>query len=1099
MTSDSFLTSLQGTLKKCRSPRDVLSTAASHVGALLLCDEVTIKFLHSGEVIEASWEALHHTNGYHHNQLPDAQQVGGFLPLYISDTGRPTAAPEISRAFARSGVRSVAIANLNSKAESWIRCLYRQGYHRWRTEDKIILSAIGPCIEASLATTTQEKITKKEDLKPLRIPRSETAAAQAGISPQKTKLNLKEPLVDTLAEAKRQYTRLLEYGNFLLVKTDAAFNVIDVIGDSESLLGITPGEFLSDRSVWARFLGTAERRILFQKLSLISASPSELQEEVRIINARTGEEKWILLRAVPTIGADGDLVGWEGYGVDITERRAAQDLLMAQTRRLEALFEVSRSLQFQVDPALITLRGLQALIKATGSSGGFAFLFDPSIGTSELVAAEGLPRDRIEIINSRMHSNTDLFRAIDGKDIVHITDSQEIRALLPEIAGMRSLLLVPLLSEQSQVGVLVLFSKAASTYAESDKDLSKTVSSQIALLSRQAQYYSSEKSDAQSIAALYRLSHELSKYFTPREVAEHAFPVIQEELSCKRIWLGVVNESRTHIAGQAGFGPGLRGAIVRSQIELDLRHDFLDEAIRTRKPVIVPAGQQMQCSGFNRILEKLSLGTFLIVPLVSLGQVVGVLIVEPSIPSLFFAQRKLALLTSMANEIATVILARRFESKMADAEKMRMAGLLASGVAHNFNNVLQAIMGQASLIELQAEKGSATARASKLILDAAQKGGSLVAQLVTFSSRSAFTLKSIGVNQFFMESREFYKSVLGTNILLEMDLEESAPQVSGDPAQLQQVITNMLINARDAIGDKETGFVRVQTRRVRVRSAEVDPELPPGVYVRIDVEDNGRGMDPADRARCFEPFFTTKVSDPSTGIGVTGSGLGLSSAYSIVKRHEGVITVRSTLGEGTVFSVYLPVAEKEAGDSQAGYEASELVRTGGVLGRTKPAEEKRLDVILYSGDEGLASAVRFAAESVGLTAATCGALSRFKSLLKDNEPFQGTLIIDGDEAEISESFIKGDLSTLKAGDSKLFIATNRKLEWESKAGGVANIRIIEKPTGQWSIYSVANTFLRGPKGELRGQIETLVDETSQGVSPKIAVDAHEDTLRESGV
>jgi hypothetical protein len=137
------------------------------------------------------------------------------------------------------------------------------------------------------------------------------------------------------------------------------------------------------------------------------------------------------------------------------------------------------------------------------------------------------------------------------------------------------------------------------------------------------------------------------------------------------------------------------------------------------------------------------------------------------------------------------------------------------------------------------------------------------------------------------------------------------PDAILDPSQIQQVVTNLLMNAKEAIEGRNDGMVSITVSRVRLRSAEVDPELAPGVYVRIDVKDNGHGMNGEQQLRCFEPFYTTKNVDPGTGVGLGGSGLGLSAAYSIVRQHHGLITVSSEVGEGSTFSIYLPIQTPE--------------------------------------------------------------------------------------------------------------------------------------------------------------------------------------------
>ncbi|NDC38338.1 MAG: GAF domain-containing protein, partial [Proteobacteria bacterium] len=472
--------------------------------------------------------------------------------------------------------------------------------------------------------------------------------------------------------------------------------------------------------------------------------------------------------------------------------------------------------------------------------------------------------------------------------------------------GLKSALFAPLVYEGRNLGCIALFSKRRSRYQGADIELLNATVQQLSLAIRTAEALSAERRQATMVSALYQLSHELSRLMTPREMAAHAFPIVRRELACKRMWLGILNDPGTHLLGQAGYGPGVRRALIDLQVNLSEPHEFMDEAVRRKEAVIVPAGTPMHCSGLDRLAARLELGMLVIVPLVSLGKVVGIMLLEPAMPSMAVVQRKLPLLQNMAAEIGTILLARRFEAKMAESDKMRMAGVLASGVAHNFNNLLQAIMGQASLIEMQLSKDSPSLQSTKMILEAAGRGAALIKQLMSFSMQGGSVRRTLSVNSTLGDSKELYQSLLGSRIAFSTQLSDGLPPIYADQGQLQQVITNLLMNAKEAIGDRKGGQVQVTTSEVRVRPGELDPELAPGIYVRVDVQDNGAGMDPERLAHCFEPFYTTKDLDVRTGVGLNGAGLGLSSSYSIVKQHEGLMTARSRAGEGSVFSVYLP-------------------------------------------------------------------------------------------------------------------------------------------------------------------------------------------------
>jgi signal transduction histidine kinase len=353
----------------------------------------------------------------------------------------------------------------------------------------------------------------------------------------------------------------------------------------------------------------------------------------------------------------------------------------------------------------------------------------------------------------------------------------------------------------------------------------------------------------------------------------------------------------------------MRSSIAKVQIELDLRHDSLDQAIKTKQPVVVANIDNNECSGLNKFIKRLQIGVMVIVPLTALGQVVGVLVLEPLVASVSYAQKNLSLFASIGAELGSLVLARRFESRIADAEKMRMASLFASGVAHNFNNMLQAIMGQASLIEIQVDRDSPIAQSARVINEAVSRGASLVQQLKGFSNTALVDRKNFNIQRLLTDSKLLYESILGNQIKLEIEVEGEARDVYADEGQIQRALTNILVNAKEALLNIKSPSVIIKASIERLRSGEVHPELAPGAYVSVSITDNGPGISAEKIHRIFEPFYTTKGVDASTGVGLTGSGLGLSAAYSILKQHDGIITARSEEGRGATFTLYLPVSK----------------------------------------------------------------------------------------------------------------------------------------------------------------------------------------------
>lgn len=938
-----------------------------------------------------------------------------FLPLFESDTERTVLAPNVGEMLSSSGVHSYALVSMSFDSGEFLvfELQFQSRYHQFRKSDQDIFSSL----HLILKSWFQNQTIKNE--------------------PSKSEVDVHS--------FEGEYAKLLKHGNLIIIRTDPELHVTDVVGDTSQLFGIDAAGFLNRAEVWTEFLHPQDRKKLIASLNRGRVKVSVVDAEVRIVHQKNAVTRWISLRAVPITDSVGKFIGWEGFGVDITERKLVEERLERSRSRLHTLYQVTQGVAPTMEPAQVVTRGLQSLAFATRASEAFVALMDKNSEALEIVATIGISESEMSILDKEVRSNR-FFALVHSRlaEPTILESSKAISEFLGVTLPAQRGILVPISEGDTLYGVLGLFTPSFSQLRVEDSDLSIAVGRQLALTIRHAEHLVEEREGTAQISVLYRLSHELSKYLTPREIAEHSFPIIQEEFPCKRIWIGTTNEQRTHIAGQAATGPGMRAAIARAQIELELRHDFLDEALRTQLPVIVPVGAPKDCSGFNRLMERLKPGLMIIVPLVSLGQSVGVIVLEPAATSQSAAQRKLPLLTRMAGEIATVLLARRFESKIADADKMRMAGVLASGVAHNFNNLLQAVMGQASLIEMQSSVGSSTARSAKMIMEAATRGASMVAQLLTFSSGGTTTRESLEVNQLLHESMEFYRSILGKGISFSLDLEAEVPAVHGNYSQVQQALTNLLLNAKDAVSNQEEPKVVISTRSVRLKSGEVDPELPPGQYIRIDVEDNGVGMTLEQQRRCFEPFYTSKKPGSNEGAN-SGVGLGLSSAYSLIKNHFGSIVVESSPRQGSKFSVYLPIPLRATSEDHAKEELEVPV----------------CDVLIVGEDERFIDTVKVIIESMGLTAqSTNQALSSLKAM-KEQNLLPSVVIVDADTAEQNgDSVIDADIEE----SIRVLIATEDLQKWEGKIPpGSKQFRLFRKPFGAWSIYAALSGF--APKND----------------------------------
>ena len=246
----------------------------------------------------------------------------------------------------------------------------------------------------------------------------------------------------------------------------------------------------------------------------------------------------------------------------------------------------------------------------------------------------------------------------------------------------------------------------------------------------------------------------------------------------------------------------------------------------------------------------------------------------------------------------------RLQDQLRQAQKMEAVGLLAGGVAHEFNNLLTVIQGNSELGLQQLQPEQPPYHELSTIQRSARRGAVLTQQLLAFSRRQTLQQRALDLNQLLTDFVSAYSSVIGVQVDTRLELSPGLPPVRGDPGALEQVLMNLTLNARDAM--PQGGTLRLATALVHVDDPDGrgQPGCKPGDYVRLSVIDSGVGMDAATREHLFEPFFTTKEVGK-------GTGLGLSMVYGIVLQHHGWIDVASVKGQGTRFDVYLPV-EREA-------------------------------------------------------------------------------------------------------------------------------------------------------------------------------------------
>ena len=588
------------------------------------------------------------------------------------------------------------------------------------------------------------------------------------------------------------------------------------------------------------------------------------------VKGKAGQWQWVYVRgkSVKT-DQDGNTLRMAGTIIDVTPRKAAEvelaktleDLKRAQTET-EALLEASKTLLEVGSFESAAARIFNCCKRVIGCDAGYVAILWENSQESEILyldpgndactVAPGVPMPLRGLTGVAVRSGRPVF---DN----NFLDSQSNSLLPPGHVKLESVLFAPLTIQGSVVGLLGIANKEGG-FNEHDADLARAFAefSAIGLLR------------ARSGKAL---EESAVKYRTLIDALPISVAIVQDEK------LAFINRAGAQMVA-CDDPQEIVGQDARRFLSDKEKEAFSDFTRRRRQ------GDPSMPKHYTSELARCNGDTF---------------------PAEIFVET-ITFEGGPAEQIIAIDISdrRRLEEQLRHSQKMEAVGTLAGGIAHDFNNLLQIISGHAELLSLELGDRNQGAPELRAIIYSAERGAELVNNILTFSRRVEPSFQVMDLNQEVQVAERILYRTIPKMIELELRLQEPLMAIEADKSQIEQMLLNLALNAKDAM--PEGGKLTFETRNVHLNedycTSHVD--LSQGDYVLLHVRDTGKGMDKETMSHIFDPFYTTKKPGE-------GTGLGLSTVFGIVKMHHGHIICYSEPGSGTSFKIYFPAAQTESG------------------------------------------------------------------------------------------------------------------------------------------------------------------------------------------
>ncbi|MCI0604132.1 MASE1 domain-containing protein [bacterium] len=681
----------------------------------------------------------------------------------------------------------------------------------------------------------------------------------------------------------------------------------------KSILGFTAEEWTSDSQLWSRHVHPDDREEVLSKGMRSSLSGKPFVCEYRMFG-RDGNIVWFRDEGNVIRDKGRKTVFIQGIMLDITERKRAE-LLQAILHRLAEKTSVTQNMeQFYA----VVHENISELIDARNF---YIALYDPSTQTFSFPYISSEKTDTLDL---RRAANALNFYVLSNGAL--LADAEKIRELVKsgvipeEETSYLSWLGVPLKSGENTLGVI-----AVQSYLEEKKflpaDLNALVlvSDEVATTLEQKR---AEKALQVKSAQLQSINQAMTMFLETNSWKSASHLILQSalrETGSEYGFIGIVtDESTLRVLAHEGivwdadvnrefYEEAQRTYAEKGYLEFPNLKNLFGSVITQASPVISNDPLRDPRSAGSLPKGHPPLNCFLGVPFHYANQVIGMIGVANR-PNGYTSTdlEKLDYLSQTTCVLYQSYLQAQkqeaLQEELRQSHKMEAIGRLAGGVAHDFNNLLMAITGYCELVLMRLSTNPLN-REMNEILKAAEQGAALTRQLLAFGRKQILMPRVIHLDKVVRNMEDLLRRLLGEDIELMIVSQNNLGNVKADPGQIEQVIMNLAVNARDAMPDGGKLFLQTFNVTVRIDDTRKPVGVSAGTYVLLRVQDTGQGMDEDTLKRVFEPFFTTK----QTG---KGTGLGLATVYGIVKQSSGYVNVESKRGSGTTFDIYLPQVDE---------------------------------------------------------------------------------------------------------------------------------------------------------------------------------------------